>query len=209
MSGTWTACWTVAAEVSGRVRGRTALVLQDRRGGHADRTPTMLTSLGPAMACGSSGPGAVRPRAACVAMSAMVAAGSRHGVRRTEGGDRPPVQGSDRRGHQYGDQVQPVRVCRTPAVRTAVVPQAADGQSAACSLPLAPTRYNFLYASFKAGLAGGRLRRPSSAGSATSPGRRPHPPWRHPGHSLDVPSQGTIPTVIVRAWRLVSVVGTR
>jgi hypothetical protein len=31
---------------------------------------------------------------------------------------------------------------------------------------IVPARYNFLYASFKAGPAGGRLRRPSSAGSA-------------------------------------------
>jgi hypothetical protein len=29
-----------------------------------------------------------------------------------------------------------------------------------------PTRYNFLYSSFKAGPAGGRLRRPSSAGGS-------------------------------------------
>ena len=41
----------------------------------------------------------------------------------------------------------------------ATVPEAADGQSAA--------RYNFLYI-LKAGPAGGRLRRPSLAGTATT-----------------------------------------
>jgi eukaryotic-like serine/threonine-protein kinase len=51
-----------------------------------------------------------------------------------------------------GHRAQRVRVCWTPAVRTAVVPEAADGQSAGCF-----GSYNFLYASSRPA-----LRRPSS-----------------------------------------------
>jgi hypothetical protein len=87
-----------------------------------------------AMACGSSGPGhRVRPRAARVAMSA----GLPNGPPRVRSGGRHPVVGrtlpsgaADRRGHQHGYRPQPGHVCRTPSVRTAVIPEAADGQSA-------------------------------------------------------------------------------
>jgi hypothetical protein len=53
-------------------------------------------------------------------------------------------------------------------------PQAADGQSAACSLPLNRRSLRLVTTfstSLKAGPAGGRLRRPSSAGCTTRPGR--------------------------------------
>jgi len=46
-----------------------------------------------------------------------------------------PSGASDRCGHQYGHRHQPGHVCRTQPVRTAVVPEAADGQSAdSCQL---------------------------------------------------------------------------
>jgi hypothetical protein len=57
-------------------------------------------------------------------------------------------------------------------------PQAADGQSAACSLPLNRRSLRLVTTfstSLKAGPAGGRLRRPSSAGCTTRPGRRTVP----------------------------------
>ena len=56
--------------------------------------------------------------------------------RPADGRRRTPVQGV--RPPQHGHGVQPVRVCRAPAVRTVVVPEAADGQSVdrSCSLQL-------------------------------------------------------------------------
>jgi hypothetical protein len=57
-------------------------------------------------------------------------------------------------------------------------PQAADGQSAACSLPLNRRSLRLVTTfstSLEAGPAGGRLRRPSSAGCTTRPGRRTVP----------------------------------
>jgi hypothetical protein len=111
MSGTWTACRTVAADVSGKcLRHVRTCCTRGGQSGDADRTPAQ---------------GVRSPRtSAC-------------------------------------QQDQPVRMCRTPAVRTAVVPEAADGQSAdrsdSLQLPLL-----FLKA------AGGRLRRPSSAGNDTT-----------------------------------------
>jgi hypothetical protein len=85
-------------------------------------------------------------------------------VDRHAGDDRILSGTSDRRGHRHGHRHQHGHVCRTPAVRRAVaraaVPEAADGQSAdrSGSLQLPPLL-------LKAGPAGGRLRRPSSAGS--------------------------------------------
>jgi hypothetical protein len=87
--------------------------------------------------------------------------------------------GPDRAGHlahqgpESGQVVghQPGHVCRTPTVRRALVPVAADSQSAdrSGSLQLPPL---FL----KAGPAGG-LRPPSGpAATRRPPGRRPHPP---------------------------------
>jgi hypothetical protein len=66
--------------------------------------------------------------------------------------------------HQLGKE------CRTAAVRTEL-PEAADGQSADRSGPL---QLPLLF--LKAGPAGGRLRRPSSAGNATH-----HPVTRYAG----------------------------
>jgi hypothetical protein len=142
VSGTWTACRTATAEVSGGVCGRTASV-SARAAGLAMRgrnTGPYSPHLEAAMACGSSGPGhRVRPRAARVAMSA----GLPHGPPRVRSGGRHPVVGrtlpsgaADRRGHQHGYRPQPGHVCRTPSVRTAVIPEAADGQSADRSLQL-------------------------------------------------------------------------
>jgi hypothetical protein len=66
-----------------------------------------------------------------------------------------PSGASDRRRHRHGPRHQPGHVCRTPAVRRAVVPKAADGQSADRSLQLSPL-------SSRPALRAGRLRRPSS-----------------------------------------------
>jgi hypothetical protein len=66
---------------------------------------------------------------------------------------------ADRRGHQHGHRHQRGHVCWTQPVRTALVPEAADGQSADRSGSL---QVPLLF--LKAGPAGGRLRRPSSAG---------------------------------------------
>jgi hypothetical protein len=90
-------------------------------------------------------------------------------------GRRPDVRpvGNPRRGYQHGHRHQPGHLCRIPAVRTAAVPEAADGQSAdgsgSLQLPL-------LF--FKAGPAGGRLRRPPSRRQRQHDcrGTRPHPP---------------------------------
>jgi hypothetical protein len=168
VSGTWTACRTAAAEVSGNGRGKSAPVPQRQRGDRADpdtdRAHIAWPGSGPPVAAGPGACPAAR-RARCHV---------RDGYRRTatwcpadEGGGRPPVQGSDGRGHQHGHRVQPVRVCRTLAVQAATVPEAADGQSAGCSLLRTAARSNspqlpLLF--LKAGRAGGRLRRPSSAG---------------------------------------------
>jgi hypothetical protein len=134
-----------------------------RSGCHADRTPTMLTLRGGGRGLRSSGSGPVSGRAphelpcprGCRKAPTRVRAGGRRA-----GGGRTTVRAADRRRRQHGHQHQPGHLCRTPAVRTAVVPEAADGQSAdgsgSLQLPLL-----FL----KAGPAGGRLRRPSSAGS--------------------------------------------
>jgi hypothetical protein len=76
-------------------------------------------------------PDRVRPRRTS-AMSAVAAprtTGVHAGGRRAVGG-RTPVRAQDRRRHQDGHRHQPGHVCRTPAVRRAVVPEAADGQSA-------------------------------------------------------------------------------
>jgi hypothetical protein len=99
------------------------------RGGHADRTPTMVTWLGRGRglrwqwfrAC-------VRLSAAVVAMSAAATQGPlrvRSGGRRTDTRPRRPIAADISVATD-----QPVRMCRTPTVRTPVVPEAADGQSA-------------------------------------------------------------------------------
>jgi hypothetical protein len=107
-------------------------------------------------------PDRVRLCAARVGRSAVAAAratGVHAGGRRAVVGGRTPVRAADRRRHRHG------HVCRTPAVRTpavrrAAVPEGADGQSADGSGSL-----QLPFLTFKAGPAGGRLRRPSSAGS--------------------------------------------
>jgi hypothetical protein len=90
--------------------------------------------------------------------------------RRAVGG-RTPVRARDRRRHRPG------HACRTLAVRTAVVPEAADGQSADGSPLMVPARYNFLYCSsrpaLRAAASGGRPR----AGSAHRSANRPMYCW--------------------------------
>jgi hypothetical protein len=93
------------------------------------------------------------------------------GGRRAVGGLAPSGACRSPR-HRYGHQHQPGRLCRIPAVRRAVVPEAADGQSADGSGSLPPPPL-FL----KAGPAGGRLQRPSSAGTIRRErGGRPNTP---------------------------------
>jgi hypothetical protein len=69
-----------------------------------------------------------------------------------------PSKGSDRRRHQHGHQVQPVHVCRTPAVRTAVVPEAADGQSAGGSPASGSGSLQLSRPALRAAACGGRPR---------------------------------------------------
>ena len=141
------------------------------RGGHAGRTPTMLTSLEAAVACGSSGSGPASGRAPhelpCPRWLPQGPLRVHAGGRRAVGG-RTPVRASDRRGHRHGHRHQPGHVCRTPAVRTAVVPEAADGQSAdrsgSLQLPLL-----FLKAGLRAAASG----RPRPAASRLLPAPEP------------------------------------
>jgi hypothetical protein len=117
VSGTWTA-WRTA--IAGTVRQclrqyrvdfRTVAGLA-MRAGHRPYPPHLYEAL----ACGSSGPEhRVRPCTARVA---------RPRSRPACGGGRTSVRAADRCGNQTG------HVCRTPSGRTAVVPEAADGQSA-------------------------------------------------------------------------------
>jgi hypothetical protein len=132
---TRTASRTATAEVSGSVCGRTGRVPAPAAGaampaGHRPCSPH-LERPWPAVAA-VTGRGA-RPRVARVAMAAGLA--QRPPVVHTGGwwavGGRTPVRAAARRGHRHGYRPQPGHVCRTPAVRTALVPEAADGQSAA------------------------------------------------------------------------------
>jgi hypothetical protein len=111
------------------VRGRTAPVPHGQLGGHGGRTPTMLTLLEAAVACGSSGLGRARLRAARVAMSRWLPQG-------------PPVSTLVAACGRWSDSRPSLRSPQTPAwpatpacprvpdtaVRRAVVPEAADGQ---------------------------------------------------------------------------------
>jgi hypothetical protein len=103
-------------------------------------------SLQGAVACGSRDPGPASGRAARVACPQWLPQGLPHvhaGGRRAEGG-RISVRTADRGRHRHGHRYQPGHMYRTPAVRTAVVPEAADGQSADGSgslrLPLLSSR---------------------------------------------------------------------
>ena len=73
-----------------------------------------------------------------------------------------PSGASDRRGHQHGHRHQRGHVCRTQPVRTAVVPEAANGQSAdrsgSLQLPLLSSR-----PALRAAACGGRPRVPVSS----------------------------------------------
>jgi hypothetical protein len=104
-----------SASVRQCVRGRTAPVPHGQLGGHGGRTPTMLTLLEAAVACGSSGLGRARLRAARVAMSRWLPQDhpSPRWWPRAVGG-RTAVRVSDRRRHRHGQRHQPVHVCRTP-----------------------------------------------------------------------------------------------
>jgi hypothetical protein len=78
--------------------------------------------------------------------------------------------------------ISPGYVCRTPAVRTAVVPEPADGQSADRSGSL---QFPLLF--LKAGPAGGRRSPSGPALTRRSLGSRPHPPPRWYEPTLDQP----------------------
>jgi hypothetical protein len=138
--------------MSGSVSGRTAVRPRVAAGGHDGQTPTMLTSLGGARARGSRG---LAPCPAARRMSCHVrgaAAGpprGRAGVRRAQAA-----------GHLSGRQTaadtgiaMDISLATLPdtAVRTAVAPEATDGQSAdrsgSLQLPLL-----FLKAGLRAGL---------------------------------------------------------
>jgi hypothetical protein len=134
VSGTWTACRTATADLSGSSAARPLLFPNGPPGCcHAERTPTIPTHLDAAVACDRSGTGPVSGYAVHELpypqgyhrdhyVSPLVAGG------RTLAGH--PSGASDRRGHQHGHRHQRGHVCRIQPVRTAVVPQAADGQSA-------------------------------------------------------------------------------
>ena len=138
----------MADESSGGVQQgprRTALVPRGRRGGHADRTPTMFTSLGWGRGLREQWFRApVRPCAAFVAMSAVATAGTTTcpcGGRRTVGG-RTPVQGvrSPRTSAWPQDLARP----RVPDTN-----RPDGGRSGSRGRTVSPllalTRYNFLH----------------------------------------------------------------
>jgi hypothetical protein len=141
VSGTATAWRTVAAAVSDRVRGRTALVHPGCGRGRARWTPTMSICLAAAVACGSSGSGP------CPAAPSPCPRQLPQGPPRVRAGGRRavdirrPSKGPTAADTSMGHRVRPVRVCRTPTVRTAVIPEAADGQSA--DISLRPSRINW------------------------------------------------------------------
>jgi hypothetical protein len=134
------------------------------------RTPTMGAAL-------EVGPW---PAAAAVPDCVRAARRTSFHVRGATGEDQPcppwwpacgrpaghPSGASDRRRHRHGHRHQPGHLCRTPGVRRAVVPEAADGQSADRSDPI-QLPLPFL----RAGPAGGRLRgrpRPAGEGCASA-----------------------------------------
>jgi hypothetical protein len=132
VSGTWTACRTAAAEVAGSGCGKSAPVPAVPPGVamHTDNVHLAWPGPWPAVAVV---PGRV---SGCAPGELPCPRWLPQGPRRVRAGGRRavgaghPSKGSDRRRHHHGHRMQPVRVCRTPAVRTAVVPEAADGQSA-------------------------------------------------------------------------------
>jgi hypothetical protein len=146
------------------------------RGGHASRTSTMLSSLGGGRGLRERRSRAPRPaarRTSCHVRggcrrahpwSALVAGGRTPGRAGGREADGHPAGPADRRRHQHSHRHQPGHVRRTPAVRTAVVPEAADGQSVdrsgSLQLPL-------LF--IKRRPAGGR-KRPSSAAEPRTAG---------------------------------------
>jgi hypothetical protein len=123
----------------------------------------MLNCLVPALACSSRGSGQrVRPRAARVAMSAVATAWTTTWWPTC--GRRPDICLGGRPPRTLAWPPAPAWPGVPDTSRpTAAVPEAADGQSVDGSGSVQPSP-PFL----KAGPAGGRLRRPSSAGSTTS-----------------------------------------
>jgi hypothetical protein len=151
---------TATADVSDSICGMTAAVSERAAGCcHAERTPTIPTTWTrpwPAIAAVPD------PVSGCAARELPCPRGYRrdHYVSTLVAGGRTlaghPSGASDRRGHQHGHRRQRGHVCRTQPVRTVVIPEAADGQSADRSLITTSSTL------LKAGPEGGRLRRPSS-----------------------------------------------
>jgi hypothetical protein len=106
------------------------------RGGHAGRTPTIPTptSSWPSAPMAALPVTASRYRQGRADMTAVSAQHDRASALGPACDPRPdtPSEASDRRGHQPGHRHQPGHVCRTPSVRTAVVPEAAE-RSIRCS----------------------------------------------------------------------------
>jgi hypothetical protein len=142
VSGTWTAWRTATAEVSGDICGSPLLFPHGRSGSpcrqDTDRAHLVWTRLWPAVAAVPD------PCPAARHTSCHVRGGCRkdHPCPRVvawrAGGGRASVRATDRRRHWPGHRHQPGHACRTPAVRRAVVPEAADGQ------PAAPARTTLL-----------------------------------------------------------------
>jgi hypothetical protein len=175
VSGTWTGWWTATAEVSGQC------LRQDRScSGTSAEVPcrpdtTRLTLWARPGACDSSVPGGPRPAASRklhvpggyrkdYPVSPLVAGGA--------GSGRIPLRAPDCRGHQPG------HVYRTSTVRTAVVPEAADGQSAdgsgSLQLSLPSSR-----PALRAAAGGGRPRASSDTAAARNQPLRPCLVMRH------------------------------
>jgi hypothetical protein len=162
---TWTR-WQAAADTTA---DRPAIALRNTA---AVRAPAWGSS-GPHPGGSTAAPARVGMSAVAAARITCVDAGGRHAVV-----SRTPVRAADRRRHRAWPSPPACHVCRTPAVRRAVVPEAADGQSADGSPLMVPARYNFLYSS-SSGVLRAAAARPSSAadqvpGPPASAGSRPY-----------------------------------
>jgi hypothetical protein len=160
VSGTWTACRTATADVSGSSAAGLLLFPNGPPGCHAGRTPTIPTHLDAAVACDRSGTG---PVSGCAAHELPCPRGYHRTITCPYGWSAAERWPDIRPEHQiaadaqHGQRHQHGYACRTQPARTAVVPEAADGQSAdrsdSLQLPLL-----FLKAGLRAAASGGRPR---------------------------------------------------
>jgi hypothetical protein len=140
------------------------------RGRHADRTPTMPTSFG--RGCGLLVAAVPDPCPAACHTSCHVRGAAARTTRVRAGGRRAGGGRTSRPGHR-SPQTPACQAGRTPAVRTAVVPEAADSQSAAC-----PPLYSPSSCASRAPSAMTRVKGCSSSGMSTlwsSPSRKAGP----------------------------------